>query len=114
MRPMAVDQGSLTQRLLARGFIPPDYEGGGLANVPATVLAVLGLGSAGDLPPLRALEPALTDGVRQVVVVLADGLGVGQLERLCERGDTPFLASLLGRASGSDDAQRFEVTSVFP
>src|SRR5688572_12383411 len=94
--------------------MPPDYDGGGLANVPATVLAVLGLGSDGDLPPLRALDGALTDGVRQIVLVLADGLGVGQLERLCERGDTPFLASLLSRARDRDDAQRFEVTSVFP
>lgn len=111
---MAVDRGSLTERLRARGFMPPDYDGGGLANVPATVLAVLGLGSDGDLPPLRALDSALTDGVRQVVVVLADGLGVGQLERLCERGDTPFLASLLGRARDGDHAQHFEVTSVFP
>lgn len=114
MRPVAPDQGTLTERLRGRGFMPPDYDGGGLANVPATVLAVLGLGSEGDLPPLRALDGALTDGVRQVVVVLADGLGVGQLERLCERGDTPFLASLLSRASDGRDAQRFEVTSVFP
>jgi hypothetical protein len=111
---VAVDQGTLTERLRARGFMPPDYDGGGLANVPATVLAVLGLGSDGDLPPLRALDGALTDGVRQIVLVLADGLGVGQLERLCERGDTPFLASLLSRARDRDDAQRFEVTSVFP
>lgn len=111
---MAVDQSSLTERLRARGFMPPDYDGGGLANVPATVLAALGLGADGDLPPLRALDPALTDGVRQVVVVLADGLGAGQLERLSERGDTPFLASLLRRAGDSEDAQRFEVTSVFP
>jgi hypothetical protein len=94
--------------------MPPDYDGGGLANLPASVLAVLGMGSDGDLPPLRELDPALTDGVRQVVLVLADGLGVGQLERLCERGDTPFLASLLDRARERDDAQRFEVTSVFP
>ena len=107
-------QGSLTERLRARGFMPPDYDGGGLANLPASVLAVLGMGSDGDLPPLRELDGALTDGVRQVVVVLADGLGVGQLERLCERGDTPFLASLLDRARERDDAQRFEVTSVFP
>jgi hypothetical protein len=114
MRPVTSVQASLTERLRARGFMPPDYGGGGFANLPASVLAILGLRAEGDLPPLRELDPALTDGVRQVVVVLADGLGVGQLERLCERGDTPFLASLLERAREREDAQRFEVTSVFP
>ena len=63
---------------------------------------------------LRELDPALSDGVRQVVVVLADGLGVGQLERLCAHGEVPFLASLLERARRKDDAQLFEATSVFP
>ncbi|OGO69080.1 MAG: hypothetical protein A3H36_08985 [Chloroflexi bacterium RIFCSPLOWO2_02_FULL_71_16] len=67
-----------------------------------------------ELPPLRELDPALSDGVRQVVVVLADGLGVGQLERLCAHGEVPFLASLLERARRKDDAQLFEATSVFP
>lgn len=104
----------LHERLRARGFLPPDYDGGGLANVPATALAALGMRSDHDLPPLRDLDPALTDGVRQVVVVLADGLGVEQLERLCERGDVPFLASLVERARARDDAQLFEATSVFP
>lgn len=94
--------------------MPPDYDGGGLANVPSTVLSILGMRSEGDLPPLRELDPELTDGVKQVVVVLADGLGVGQMDSLCERGDMPFLASLLERARARDDAQRFEATSVFP
>lgn len=110
---MAV-QTRLRDRLRARGFVPPDYDGRGFANVPATVLAVLGLRSAEDLPPLADLDPRLTDGVRQVVVVLADGLGVGQLERLASRGDMPFLASILDRAARGDDAQRLEVTAVFP
>lgn len=106
--------GSLTDRLRSKGSLPPDYDGRGLANVPATVLATLGMRADHDLPPLRDLLPALTDGIRQVVVVLADGLGVDQLERLCQRGDTPFLASLLERAERAEDAQRFEITSVFP
>ncbi|MGH2378235.1 MAG: alkaline phosphatase family protein [Candidatus Limnocylindria bacterium] len=107
-------QPRLTERLRARGFLPPDYDGGSLANVPATVLAALGLGSDRDLPPLRELDPSLTDGVRQVVVVLADGLGVAQLEQLSARGDVPFISSLIGRARDGDEAQLFEATSVFP
>ena len=64
---------ALIDRLRARGFVPPDYDGGGLVNVAATVLDVLGVRDETDPPPLRALEPSLREGVRQVVVVLADG-----------------------------------------
>src|SRR5512132_447657 len=67
---------ALIDRLRARGFVPPDYDGGGLVNVAATVLDVLGVRDETDPPPLRALEPSLREGVRQVVVVLADGLGL--------------------------------------
>ena len=104
----------LVERLRARGFVMPDYEGRGLLNVPATVLDVLGARDPTDARPLTDLDPALCDGVRQVVVVLADGLGWWQLEMLCDRGDTPFLAELRERARRRDQAQLLEVTTVFP
>lgn len=106
--------GGLRDRLSAAGWTLPDYEGRSLANVPATVLATLGAREDRDMLPLRELDPALTDGVRSVVVILADGLGWDQLHRLCERRDTPFLASLLERARARDHAQLLEATSVFP
>jgi hypothetical protein len=104
----------LRARLSGDGWTLPDYDGGGLANVPATVLAALGAREDGDLPVLRDLDGALVTGVRQVVVVLADGLGLGQLERFCESGATPFLARTLDRARRRDGAQLLEATSVFP
>ena len=104
----------LRDRLRAAGWVPPDYGGRGLANVPGTVLAALGAREDRDIPPLRDLDPGLADGVRQVVVILADGLGFGQLETLCARGDMPFIASVLERARGRRDAQLLEATSVFP
>ncbi|MEP6694598.1 MAG: alkaline phosphatase family protein [Chloroflexota bacterium] len=104
----------LVERLRARGFVMPDYEGGGLLNVPATVLDVLGAREAGDAPALTGLDPALLEGVRQVVVVLADGLGWWQLEMFCDRGDTPFLAELRQRAHRREAAQLIEATTVFP
>jgi hypothetical protein len=106
--------GGLRERLAADGWTLPDYDGRGLANVPATVLEALGAREARDLPPLRELDPALTDGVRQVVLLLADGLGWDQLERLCARRDMPFLSSLVERARSRDGAQLLELTSVFP
>ena len=92
----------------------PDYDGGGLLNVPATVLDVLGARDAGDAPPLAGLDPALREGVRQVIVILADGLGWWQLEMLCDNGDMPFLAELRDRARRRDGAQLLDVTTVFP
>ncbi len=104
----------LVERLRARGFVMPDYDGGGLLNVPATVLDVLGDRDAGDAPPLMGLDPKLREGVRQVVVVLADGLGWWQLEKFCDMGDTPFLAELRERARRRDGAQLLDATTVFP
>src|SRR5438309_1931960 len=106
--------GALIERLRARGFVPPDYEGGGLLNVAATVLDLLGARDDTDPPPLRALDPVLREGIRQVLVVLADGLGTGQLRALCAAGDTPFIASLLARAQERDGAQLIEATTIFP
>ena len=105
---------ALIERLRARGFVPPDYDGGGLLNVAATVLDVLGFRDDSDPPPLRALEPTLRDGVRQVVVVLADGLGLAQLRALCAAGDMPFVASIIERAERRDRAQLIEATTIFP
>jgi hypothetical protein len=104
----------LVERLRARGFVMPDYDGGGLLNLPATVLDVLGARDAADAPPLKALDPALGEGVKKVVVILADGLGWWQLEMFCDRGDTPFLAELRDRARQRDRAQLMEATTVFP
>jgi hypothetical protein len=104
----------LVERLRARGFVMPDYEGGGLLNLPATVLDVLGAREATDAPPLTALDPTLREGVSQVVVILADGLGWWQLEMFCDRGDMPFLAELRERARRRDRAQLIEATTVFP
>jgi type I phosphodiesterase/nucleotide pyrophosphatase len=105
---------ALIDRLRARGFVPPDYDGAGLVNVAATVLDVLGVREDTDPPPLRALEPALGQGVRQVVVVLADGLGLAQMHALCAAGDMPFVASIIERARRRDQAQLLEATTIFP
>jgi type I phosphodiesterase/nucleotide pyrophosphatase len=105
---------ALLERLRARGFVPPDYEGGGLLNLAATVLDVLGARDEQDPPLLGALDPALREGVRQVVLILADGLGLGQLRALCAAGDMPFLASVLERARRGDRAQLIEATTIFP
>jgi len=105
---------ALIDGLRARGFLPPDHGGRGIASVPATALAAIGMRDADDPPLLAGLDPALLDGVRQVLVVLADGLGWGQLERLCAAGETPFLASVVRRAERREQAQLLECLTSFP
>ena len=105
---------TLLERLRARDLVPPDYERCGLINVAATVLDILGARTDSDPPPLRDLAPSLREGVRQVLVVLADGLGLRQLRALCASRDTPFLASLLERAKRGDNAQVIEARTIFP
>ncbi len=104
----------LREQMSSVGWVPPSYDGRGLANIPGTVLAALGAREERDIPPLRDLDPALADGVRQVVVVLVDGLGSAQLERLTAKGEMPFLASLVARARARDGAQLIDATSIFP
>src|SRR5438094_499336 len=111
-RPQMPD--TLRQRLRARDLVLPDYAGGGLINVAATMLDILGARNESDPLPLRDLSVALREGVRQVLVVLADGLGLGQLRALCASGDVPFLASLLDRAGRNDGAQLIEARTIFP
>ena len=105
---------ALVADLRARGFVPPDYDGRGLLNIPATVMDVLGVRQANDPPVLRDLDPSLRDGARRVVVVLVDGLGLWQLQAACDAGATPFLAGLRDRAKRRDGAQLLEATTVFP
>lgn len=114
MGTVAAGAASLRERLTRDGWVPPDYAGRGFANIPGTVLAALGARDESDIPALADLDPALLQRVRSVVVVLADGLGVGQLERLAAGGDLPFLGGVLDRARRRDGAQILEATSVFP
>ena len=104
----------LVERLVAHGYRPPDYGGGGLVNVAATVLDLCGARGPGDPPPLRGIAPELLEGVRNVVVVLGDGLGSDQLQRLAKAGDLPFLARILARAARGDAAQLIDATTIFP
>src|SRR5690242_8802816 len=105
---------ALLERLRSRGAMPPSYDGRGLVNIPATVLEAFGARTPQDPPPLADLDPALLDGVRQIVVVLADGLGWWQLERFCGDGTMPFIARVRERAGARDHAQLLQATTIFP
>jgi hypothetical protein len=91
----------------------PDYAGGSVANVPASILSIF------DAPPLKpdsptsllpALRPdilpeALVHDARAVVLLVLDGVGYRQLDAALESGDLPGFA----RAG-----HRSRLTSIFP
>lgn len=99
-------------------LILPRFDGYGLANVAPTVLHLLtGSQDGTTLPPLapEVLPTHLTDGVRTLVVLIADGLGHLQLQREAEAGNAPTLQSLLRRAQEGDPAVSYQpIPSVFP
>ncbi|MDP9320766.1 MAG: alkaline phosphatase family protein [Chloroflexota bacterium] len=105
---------ALRERLRAHGYLPPDYDGGGLLNVAATVLALCGARGPADPVPLRGVDQALLDGVRTILLVLCDGLGSDQLRRLAAGGDLPFLARIIDRAARHQAAQLVDATTIFP
>ena len=80
----------------------PDYAGGGIANLMASVLAGIGRdGGSTVLPPCRLLAPERLAAARHVVLLVIDGLGRAQLDAHAAGG------TLAGACVG-------DLSSVFP
>jgi hypothetical protein len=77
----------------------PDYQGGRIVNLIASIMAARGGDSA--YPPLRLLPPAEIVGVTNLILLVIDGLGADYLARHSPQG-------LLSRHL------RGAITSVFP
>ena len=97
----------------------PDFAGRGLANVAPTVLRLLAPDAADglELPSLdRGILPeSLTDGIKTIVLVVADGLGHLQLQREIAAGNARRLGELIARAAAGDECVTYNpITSVFP
>jgi hypothetical protein len=85
-------------------FLPPDYNGGSIANVPATIAALLQVPFAG-LPPLPGpLWQPVGHDVRRVVLITLDAVGQNLVDKEAERL-APYLA---------ETAVRGQLTSIFP
>lgn len=88
-------------------FTPPDYDGGSIANVPATIAAWLGAPFQG-LPPLRPeFQPANLPPINRVVLLVVDALGWNHFK---EAGRiAPQIPDLLAQT-----AVQGRLTSIFP
>jgi predicted AlkP superfamily pyrophosphatase or phosphodiesterase len=85
-------------------FVPPDYIGGSIANIPATIASLFQIPFDG-LPPLR--EPMwmqFSDQVERIVVLLVDSLGWDMYQR--SKSDIGWISSRIEIEA--------KITSVFP
>ena len=91
------------------GWVPPHYEGLSIANLPATIAALLGTDLPDALPPLpHELWADWLPGLRRVVLLVLDALGYRLLQGMQAAGEgRPF--------SNLEEAGRLiPLTSVVP
>lgn len=81
-------------------MILPEYQGGSIVNLMASIGTALGATSS-HYPPLQALPPSRLDRARTLVLLVIDGLGY---EYLCRRGAGTWLHDNLAA----------RITSTFP
>lgn len=81
----SVNNGPL-DALLPSPFVVPRYDGLSVANVPATLAAMLGA-EVGTLPPLdeRLWRHAVGDEIERVVLFVVDAIGWRRMQRALER-----------------------------
>jgi hypothetical protein len=90
-------------------YVLPHYQGLGIANLPATIAALLGAELPGACPPLeRDLWAGWQDGLKRVVLVVLDALGYLQLQAAIAAN--PNLAFARLAAAG----RLVPITSTFP
>ncbi len=93
----------------SEGWVLPHYDGLSIANLPATIAALLGTELPGALPPLPAeLWSDWQPGLRRVVLIVLDALGYRMLQRRWAAGEGEAFSRLA--AAG----RLVPLTSIFP
>lgn len=89
---------------IPKGFVKPDYNGGSIANIPATIASLFDVAIDGLPPlPLEFWQPLAGD-VQRVVLLIIDGFGWNLLHK-----ERPTLKPLLEKSIVFE-----KVTSIFP
>lgn len=90
-------------------WVLPHYDGLSIANLPATIAALLGSDLPGALPPLpRELWADWLPGLRRVVLILLDALGLRLLQAMWAAGEGRAFSRL------AEAGRLVPLTSVFP
>ncbi|KAA3653646.1 MAG: hypothetical protein DWQ04_35075 [Chloroflexi bacterium] len=101
---MKLNDVELLAQLQGEQYVWPAYDGGSIGNVPATVAELLGVSFDG-LPPLHdGLWQPVAGGVKRVVVIILDALGLNLMRAM---GDE--VNELVGETAVSS-----HLTSIFP
>jgi hypothetical protein len=91
------------------GWVLPHYEGLSIANIPATIAALMGSDLPDALPPLPSkLWEDWGTGLRRIVLVILDALGYRMLQRMMARGEGQGFSQLM------EAGRLVPLTSVFP
>ncbi len=85
-------------------FLPPNYGNGSIANIPATIAALLGAPFSGLSPLPVPLWRPLAEDAQRVIAITVDGLGWNLLQK-----ERSFLQPFLNQA-----AVVGKITSIFP
>jgi predicted AlkP superfamily pyrophosphatase or phosphodiesterase len=93
---------------LDASFIYPDYLGGSILNIPASICQVLGAEPMANigLYPERMIQPS--GSLRRVILVLVDALSLQHLQRWMEDGTAPVWSRL------AEQGRLSAVTSIVP
>jgi hypothetical protein len=93
---------------LGEQFVYPDYQGGSILNLPASICQWLGVQPLHALPlyPDRAVSSA--GDIRRVILVLVDALALHRLQRWMSDGTAPVWAHL------AEQGRLSALTSVVP
>ena len=99
----------LASALPAGEFVMPHYQGLGIANLPATIAALLGAELPGACPPLRHhLWADWADGLQRVILVVIDAMGYRQLLAAMAADESLIFHAL------SQAGRLAPITTVFP
>lgn len=89
-------------------FIYPDYQGGSILNLPATLCQALGAEPLGAVPLRPELMINFPDNIRRVILILVDALALHRLQRWMADGTAPVWTHLM------EQGQLAAITSVTP
>ena len=93
---------------LGEGFLLPDYQGGSILNLPASLCHWLGAPGLGSAVPLRQELLSPFGEIRRVILVLVDALALHRLQRWMADGSAPVWDTL------ADGGLLAPLTSIVP